>query len=140
MGTMTQLSEQSFWRDTFQDQLSVAFKDQLLGNVLKDSNKFNQAGETIDNLVGKQFDAITKQKESIKAKMVAKNARREKSRAIESVDRRIVHFIFDPKQPREKSPFTQKFSQLMIGADHLAECEDKLQKDCDEYIDKVEQE
>lgn len=76
--------------------MSVAFKDQLLGNVLKDSNKFNQAGEMIDGFVGNQFTAITKQKESIKAAMVAKNARREKSRAIESADRRIVHFIFDP--------------------------------------------
>ena len=76
--------------------MSVAYKDQLLANVLKDSNKFNQSGEMIDGLVGNQFSSITKQKESIKAAMVAKNARREKSRAIESVDRRIVHFIFDP--------------------------------------------
>ena len=51
MGTMTQMSEQSFWRDTFKDQLSVAFKDQLLGNVLKDSNKFNQAGGLVDGFV-----------------------------------------------------------------------------------------
>ena len=72
--------------------------------------------------------------------MVAKNSRREKSRAIESVDRRIVHFIFDPQQPREKSPFTQKFSQLMIGAEHLNQCEEDLQKQCDEYIEKVERE
>lgn len=53
----------------------------------------------INDLVGKQFDIITKQKNKIKAAMVAKNARREKSRAIESADRRIVHFIFDPQQP-----------------------------------------
>ena len=51
--------------------------------------------------------------------MVAKNARREKSRAIESNDRRIVHFIFDPQQPVEKTPFCQKFSQLMAGAAEL---------------------
>ena len=38
--------------------------------------------------------------------MVAKNARREKSRAIESADRRIVHFIFDPQQPIQMTPFT----------------------------------
>ena len=72
--------------------------------------------------------------------MVAKNARREKSRAIESADRRIVHFIFDPQQPVEKTPFAQKFSQLMAGAAELAEAEESLQRACDEYIDKVENE
>ena len=72
--------------------------------------------------------------------MVSKNARREKSRAIESADRRIVHFIFDPQQPIEKTPFTQKFSQLMVGAAELAEAEENLQKACDEYIEKVENE
>ena len=94
----------------------------------------------IDGLVENQFSAVTKQKESIKSAMVSKNARREKSRAIESADRRIVHFIFDPQQPIEKTPFTQKFSQLMVGAAELAEAEDNLQKACDEYIEKVENE
>ena len=94
----------------------------------------------IDNVVGNQFSAITKQKEKIKAAMVAKNTRREKSRAIESADRRIVHFIFDPSLPREKTPFTQKFSQLMSGTEALAEAEENLSKACDEYIDKIEQE
>ena len=77
--------------------------------MLKDSNKFNQSGAMINNFVGNQFKTITEQKSSIKGAMVAKNARREKSRAIESVDRRIVHFIFDPQQPRDNTPFTQKF-------------------------------
>ena len=93
---MTQLQEQSYWRDTFQDQLSVAYKGTLFNQVLQDNTKFDQAGDMIDKMVGKQFDVITKQKDQIKAAMVAKNARREKSRAIESADRRIVHFIFDP--------------------------------------------
>lgn len=80
----------------------------------------------INNFVGNQFGAITKQKESIKNAMVAKNARREKSRAIESADRRIVHFIFDPQQPRDNTPFTQKFQLLMKGANELAEQEEYL--------------
>ena len=107
---MTQLQEQSYWRDTFQDQLSVAFKGSLFNQVLQDNKKFDQAGELVDDLVGKQFEIITKQKDAIKAAMVAKDARREKSRAIESADRRIVHFIFDPQQPIQMTPFTQKFS------------------------------
>ena len=38
---------------------------------------------------------------------------REKSRLIESADRRIVHFIFDPKKPCLETPFAQKFSKMM---------------------------
>lgn len=108
--------------------------------MLKDSNKFNQNGSMVNNFVGNQFTAITKQKESIKGAMVAKNARREKSRAIESVDRRIVHFIFDPQQPRENTPFAQKFQLLMKGDAEMQEAEEYLTKTCDEYIEKVEQE
>ena len=135
---MSQLQEQSYWRDTFQDQLSVAFKGSLFNQVLQDNKKFDQAGELVDDLVGKQFDIITKQKDAIKAAMVAKDARREKSRAIESADRRIVHFIFDPQQPIQMTPFTQKFSQLMEGANVLKEAEEDFQRACDDYVEKIE--
>lgn len=137
---MTQLQEQSYWRDTFQDQLSVAYKGTLFNQVLQDNTKFDQAGDMIDKMVGKQFDVITKQKDQIKAAMVAKNARREKSRAIESADRRIVHFIFDPQQPIQMTPFTQKFSQLMEGAAVLKEAEEDFQRACDDYVEKIENE
>ena len=72
--------------------------------------------------------------------MVAKNARREKSRAIESADRRIVHFIFDPQQPIQMTPFTQKFHQLMQGAAVLKEAEEDFQRACDDYVEKIENE
>ena len=51
MGTMTQLNENSYWRDGFKDQLTVAFKDTLLGSVLNDTQKFDHAGGLIDGLV-----------------------------------------------------------------------------------------
>ena len=101
MGTMTQLAEHSYWRDGFKDQLNVGFKDNLLGSVLNDTQKFDHAGSLIDGLVSDQLDAFGTTKNRVKSSMIAKQTRREKSRLIESVDRRIVHFIFNPAQPDE---------------------------------------
>ena len=39
MGTMQQLNDETYWRDSFQDQLTVAYKDQLLSSVLIDTQK-----------------------------------------------------------------------------------------------------
>ena len=50
-GTMTQLAEHSFWRDGFKDQLTVAFKDQLLSNVLTDSQKAQHTSTLLNGLV-----------------------------------------------------------------------------------------
>jgi len=50
-GTMTQLAEHSFWRDGFKDQLTVAFKDQLLSNVLTDSQKAQHTNTLLNGLV-----------------------------------------------------------------------------------------
>lgn len=47
------------------------------------------------------------------------NDKREKSRIIESADRRNVHWIFDPKIQCNETPFSQKFSKLI--ADELDE-------------------
>jgi len=55
--------------------------------------------------------------------MVSKQSRREKSRLIESSDRRIVHFIFNPGQPVKISPFTRKFVKMMKGPGELEEFE-----------------
>ena len=58
MGTMTQLNENSYWRDGFKDQLTVAFKDNLLASVLNDTQKFDHAGSMIDDLVSQQLDSF----------------------------------------------------------------------------------
>jgi len=42
---------------------------------------------------------------------------------IESADRRIVHFIFNPGQPSKMSPFTRKFTKLCEGPEVLEEFE-----------------
>ena len=58
--------------------------------------------------------------------MISKQSRREKSRLIESNDRRIVHYIFNPGQPTKISPFTRKFTKIIEGAEELAEFETEI--------------
>ena len=145
MGTMTQLNENSYWRDGFKDQLTVAFKDSLLGSVLNDTQKFEHAGGMIDGLVSEQLDSFGQTKARVKSSMVAKQTRREKSRLIESADRRIVHFIFNPSQPDEdkggnpvkQSPFTRKFTQLLEGPEVLEAFEKQEAEKFEEYITAI---
>lgn len=66
MGTMKQLAKQSFWRDSFKDQLAVTFRDDLLSQVLTENNKHTQAGSLLDTLAVERLDAIKTQKEQIK--------------------------------------------------------------------------
>ena len=137
LGTMKQLAAHSYWRDGFTDQLGVAFKDQLLTAVRADAHKFAQAAALVDGLVGAQLDGFEKKKAQIKSAMVAKQSKREKSRLIESADRRIVHFIFDTKQRGLESPFTRKFAKLMDGAEELAAFEQEETEKFDEYVEKI---
>lgn len=140
MGTMTQLADHSYWRDGFKDQLTVAFKDQILSSVLTDTVKFDQAGEVVDSLVGDQLNDFGLEKSRIKAMMMSKQSRREKSRLIESADRRIVHFIFNPGQSCKISPFTRKFIKMMEGPEELDAFEKQEAEAFDSYIEAITKE
>ena len=69
--------------------------------------------------------------------MIAKQTRREKSRLIESADRRIVHFIFNPGQPSKMTPFTRKFIKLCEGKEALEEYEKEQSEAFDAYIEAI---
>lgn len=53
---------------------------------------------------------------------------------IESKDRRIVHFVFDPKQKVKVTPFTKKFNLWLAGDMEAAEAEEHEKFDA--YIEK----
>ena len=75
------------------------------------------------------------QKDFIRKSMIIKNEKREKSRLIESADTRIVHFIFDPKQPTTETGFSKKFSKLM--ADELEEFEKEEEEAFNSYVEQI---
>ena len=115
MGTMHKLARHNYWRDGFKDQLTVAYKDALLTSVRKDTEKFTEAGQYLDSIVSDQFVKFDVDKKRIRKNMAAKIARREATRLIESADRRIVHWIFDPKIPVQETPFAMKFGKMLEG-------------------------
>lgn len=138
MGTMRKLAENSFWRDGFKDQLTVAFKDQLLTSVKTDNDRFNMTGSYIDEQIACQFEKFETQKQRIKLGMQIVQENREKSRLIESADRRIVHFIFDPVKKCDETPFAQKFGKLMN--DELDEFQTQQDEEFEQYVDAIAKE
>lgn len=59
---------------------------------------------------------------------------------IESVDRRIVHFIFNPGHASKMTPFTRKFIKLCEGKEVLEEFEKEQAQAFDEYIEAISKE
>jgi hypothetical protein len=51
----------------------------------------------LDEVITGEMEAFGNTKSRIKRNMDIINDKRERSRIIESVDKRIVHFIFDPQ-------------------------------------------
>ena len=70
--------------------------------------------------------------------MAIVQANREKSRLIESADRRIVHFIFDPKQPSIETGFAQKFGKLMI--EELDQFQAEQDEEFDNFVEAISKE
>lgn len=65
---------------------------------------------------------------------MAKAKAKQETRVIESKDRRIVHFVFDPKQRAKQTPFCKKFNQWLAGDIEAAELEE--QEKFDAYIER----
>lgn len=106
---MKALADKNNWRDTFKDQLHVDYKDWLYNAVEKNLSNKSKAKFEQDSICGTQFTDIGKQKDPIKKKVHYFIEQKERGRAIESKDRRLVHFIFNTQLPSEVSPFARKF-------------------------------
>ena len=115
MGSMKKLAENQFWRDGFKDQLTVAFKDSILTSVKSNNDKFQQSAKFLDEVIAGEMESFGNTKARIKRNMDLINDKRERSRIIESADKRIVHFIFDPQQVCKETPFSKKFVKMMAG-------------------------
>lgn len=135
MGTMKKLAKNNVWRDSFKDQLTVAYKESLLQAVRGDTDKFGRAFCYLDDKVASQLEAFADRKLEIRRQMIDKTSLREMSRLIESNHKRIVHFTFDPKQPVTETPFTQKFCKLID--DSLADFEAQQDEAFDQYCEAI---
>ena len=77
-------------------------------------------------------------KSNIRQAMTIKNANRATSRLIESSDRRIVHFIFDPKQQATETEFSKKFQKLIDN--NLAAFEKQVEESFNTYVEAISRE
>lgn len=100
--------------------------------------KHEMAAEYIENQITDQFINICDQKSEIKQFMKEKQAMREQGRAIESSNRRIVHFIFNPLQPCKMTPFTRKFVSYLDGSFEELEAQDR--EAFESYLDRLAEE
>ena len=82
------LSEHSYWRDSFKDQLTVSFKDHLYSQVQGDQSKRSNAETFLDRVIATNLNNFAKQKLDIKSETEANQLRNAKRRAIESSDER----------------------------------------------------
>ena len=110
--SMQFLADKNHWRDSFKDQLNVNFKEWLYDSVVTNIGNKQKASTFEDGLATEQIKAIGTAKDPIKRKVQFNLEKKEKFRVIESKDRRIVHFLFNPQVPSPISVFARKYKRL----------------------------
>lgn len=119
------LADKNHWRDTFQDQLNVDFKDWMYEQVAQNLSNRKKSKAFKDGICTTQLTSIGTEKDPIKARVRYSLEQREKSRSIESKDRRIVHFLFTTKLPTKVSPFARKYQRFLNGTLAQVEADEK---------------
>ena len=133
-GTLSSLAESGYWRNTFNDQLNIAYKHFLTDKAISDTQESTTAESMINTFVSEELVSLAKQKEEIQAQHSLKAKAKSDMRMIESDSCRIVHFVFDPKQKVKETPFTKKFRLWLDGTLDQAEVEEH--EKFDSYIDR----
>lgn len=114
--SMQQLADKNHWRNTFEDQLNVDLKDWMYDQVTQNLANKKKSKVFKDGICTEQLKSIGTEKDPIKAAVRFGLEQREKSRAIESKDKRVVHFLFNTGLPTKISPFARKYSKFMDGS------------------------
>lgn len=136
--SMQYLAEKNHWRDTFKDQLNVNFKEWLVSSVEHNLTNKQKACVQNNQICDEELAIIGQAKEPIKRKVQFEIQKKEKFRMIESKERRIVHFLFNPGFAGKISPFARRLRRTLDGTlQTFIETEKQL---FDEYIEKFKNE
>jgi hypothetical protein len=114
--SMKFLADKNHWRDTFKDQLNVNFKEWLVSSVEHNLSNKQKACTQNNQICDDELAIIAKAKEPIKRKVQFEIQKKEKFRMIESKERRIVHFLFNPGFPGKISPFARRLRRTLEGS------------------------
>jgi len=132
MSSMKYLADNDHWRDTFEDQLNIDYKDWLYGQVGKQLENKAKSNVLKDQICNDKLKDIGTEKEPIKRSVKFNLAKKVKSRQIESKDKRTIHFIFNSGVPTKISPFARKYNRFLEG--NMGDIEQEEKEKFDGYI------
>ena len=133
--SMQHLADKKHWRNTFKDQLNVDFKDWMYNSISDNLSNKAQSANFKDGICTDQLMKIGAEKDPIKRTIKDSINQRAKSRQIESVDKRVVHFLFNPTVQAKISPWARKYAQYKDGS--MAEIEAKEKEQFDGYVENL---
>lgn len=119
LNSMQDLASSHHWRNRFEDQLNVNYKEWLFKKVSDELTKAVKVEDFLggaSGVLGDQLTALEKIKEPIKKQMVSNITKKDKVLQVESRSTRTVHFIFDHGQKTKVTPFTRKYLRLLDGS------------------------
>jgi hypothetical protein len=93
----------------------------------------------INSAVNDELQRLSTVKANIKDSMKAKALLREATRVIESTNKRIVHFIFNPHQRVKQTPFIKKLTLMLSGdlEQHEVEEHEKFEAYIEKFIEET---
>jgi len=113
----------------------VDFKDWMYDQVAQNLANKKKSKVFKDGICADQLTSIGTEKDPIKAQVRQGILAREKSRAIESKDKRVVHFLFSTGLPTKISPFARKYTRFLDGS--LAQFEAAEQEKFAGYAERL---
>lgn len=136
--SMQFLADKNYWRDSFKDQLNVTYHEWLIDAVASNLNNKQLASSQNNELCDEQILKIGHAQAPIKKRVEFAIQKKEKFRMIESKDKRVVHFLFNPGFPGKFSPFAKKVSRLLDGT--LQEATETERKAYEDWIERYKNE
>ena len=116
----------------------------MYNSVAKTIENKHKAVGFEDSICDEQLSKIGQTKDPIKRKVQFNLEKKEKFRMIESKDKRIVHFLFNPNVVPKISPFARKYKRFLDGtlkdftANEKSSFELYIQKMINEELDEGE--
>lgn len=107
------LSDNSFWRNDFQDQLNTNYKDWLFNQIENELNKKNHSYTLVDSIAQAEFEEFAKAKDQPKKQIEYNLAKKNKLRMIYHPNIRNVHFMWEPNVKPYLTEFSKKLP-LMV--------------------------
>lgn len=109
------LQENNQFRNKFEDQLNVSYREWLFKKVDDEFQKGQKSDGFQNTLLAAEVEQFAQTKEAIKKGYESRLLKKEKIRRIESESERSVHYLFNPNVSCKITPFTRKYKRLLDG-------------------------